>query len=203
MIININGRLVEAGTVGGENLEEMLLDLQERFIPPDSMVGDVLLNGVLYSEDVPHAAVEILRSEVQRLDLVTRSAEEIALHFIKHAPRVIEALLASLPKIVEIFRLGDEAEANEHFLRFLEPLHLLMNMLDKVGQVMGLRYETSIGDRGSLNDRLDKMADVFSRLLRVQEQSDWVYLADILEYELTPELEALAGFLPHLKETAH
>ena len=198
MIISIDGNPVEEGKIEGGNLEDILAELQQDHLPYNRLVGEVLLNGQSYSEDLPHAAVEIARSDITSLELVTLTPEEIALHFISNGSHFLEAMLNSLPEISEMFRLGDEAEANEHYLRFLESLHLLVNMLEKVNGVMDIHFDLSSGDHGSMDDRLEKLAQVLSQLARIQEETDWIYLADILEYELTPELEALRDMLPNL-----
>lgn len=199
MIINIDGNPVEEGKIEGGNLEDILVELQQDHLPPNRLVGEVLLNGLSYSEDLPHAAVEVARSDIASLELVTRTPEEIALHFINNGALFIDAMLNSLPEISEMFRLGDEAEASEHYLRFLESLHLLISMLEKVSGVMDIHFDLPSGDHGSVDDRLEKLAQVLSQLARIQEETDWIYLADILEYELTPELEALRNMLPNLR----
>ncbi len=203
MIISIDGQPIDAASIEGNNLEEILIVLQERHISADRLVGDVLLNGESYSEDLPHAAVEILRTDIETLELVTRSPEDIAVHFLKNGAHLIDSMAVSLPKITEMFRMGDEAEANEHFLRFLESLHLLVNMLSQVGNVISIRFDLPVGEHDSLNQNLNKLADILTNLLDIQEKKDWIFLADLLEYELTPQLDELRELLPHLRETAH
>ncbi|MEW6263526.1 MAG: hypothetical protein AB1641_10675 [Thermodesulfobacteriota bacterium] len=203
MMISIDGRTLPESTVRGETLEEILADLQENHLPANHLIGEVRLNGVVYTEDLPHAAVEVSRPGIETLEIISHSPEELAQHFLKHGSALVGSLVESLPKIVELFRLGDEAEANEHFLRFLESLHLLVATLDQVGLVLGLQFNIPVGDQVSTNERLKKLAGALSQMLEVQEQMDWIYLADLLQYELTPELEALRDLLPNLSKTAH
>ncbi|MEW5722379.1 MAG: hypothetical protein AB1896_04700 [Thermodesulfobacteriota bacterium] len=203
MNISIDGQIVAETLVGGENLEEMLRELQERHLPPDRMVGEVRLNGRSYNEDLPHAAIEVGRGSIESLELITRSPEEIALHFVRHGTDLMDGLVRSIPRITEIFRLGDEEEANEHFLRFLDSLHLLLGMIQRTAAVLGVDPKTSLDQAGSLEARLESLAELLGRILDTQEQSDWVFLADILEYEVAAEIEALRDFLPHLTRAAH
>jgi hypothetical protein len=119
---------------------------------------------------------------------------------------IIDSLLESLPRITEMFRLGDEAEANEHFLRFLESLHLLVNMISRAVDLLNLGLDRELGqmaDQESLNQRLSKLAETLGQLLDIQEQQDWIFLADILEYELAPALEEIKDSLPMLETTEH
>jgi hypothetical protein len=203
MNITIDGQAMTGSSVPGDNLEEILRELATNHVSEQRIIGEVRVNGTEYSEDIPHAALEVERAEINSLELFTRSAEEIAMHFIKNGDRLMQALIDTIPKITEMFRLGDEAEANEHFLRFLETLHILVDMLDRSSRVMGLREDAALEDHGSLRGRLEKLAETLSQLLRIQEQTDWIFLADILEYELTPELQALGVLLPLLTKTGH
>ena len=203
MNITIDGQPMAGTVVPGDNLEEILRELAENHVSGQRIIGEVRVNGMEYSEDTPHSAIEVGRQDINSLELFTRSAEEIALHFIKNGDRLMQALIETIPKITEMFRLGDESEANEHFLRFLETLHILVDMLDRSSRVMGFRSDAPVENHGTLRGRLDKLAETLTQLLRIQEQTDWIFLADILEYELTPELQALGELLPLLTKTGH
>ena len=203
MIIIIDGQPLAGSGIGGDNLEEILMELREHHLPADRVVGEVRLNGKSYSEDMPHAALEVTRGSIENLELITRTGEEIALHFLTHGSSVVTDLLASVPKITELFRLGDEEEANEHFLRFLETLQLLMGMLDGAGRTLGVSMLRVVEGHGTMSESLEKTSNILSPIMGVQEQSDWAYLADMLEYELAPELETFRILLPRLTTAAH
>ncbi len=202
MKILIDGSAPAPETISGENLEEILSEIQDNHLA-GNVVGEVLLNGRIYNEDVPHAALEVSRSEINSLELTTLSAEEIALHFIDHVHEIVGSMLDGLPKIVEIFRIGDETEANEYYLNFLEALQLLFSMLESVGETLGIDFDSPLGDQPSINQLLTRLSTVMSELLRIQTENDWIYLADILEHELTKELEDLKEFLPLIRTKLH
>lgn len=203
MNITINGQELDSSTIDGKDLEEILGQIQEHHLPPDQIIGHVILNGDSYSEDMPHAALEVPREAIETLELTTLTPEEIAVHFIQNGDRLIEAQVEAIPKITEIFRLGDEAEANEHYLRFLESFHLLLNMLDQAIKTIGIPEEMILSGDQSVNDHLGKMSNIITQLLSVQEQTDWIYLADLLEYELLPALESMRALLPKLIQSGH
>ena len=201
--LTVDGRSLAAQEVGGANLEEIITNLMEHPAVGNRVITKVLLNGDHYSEEVPHAALEVPRSRIDRLELVTHSAEDLCLHFLEHGHYFVETLRLALPKVVEAFRLGDETEANEHFLSFLESLHLTLNMVEQAKLALGLGEDIAVGDKGSLNDYLDRLNQTLTSLMTLQEQSDWVYLADVLEYELDQDLAELVNLLPRLKKAGH
>lgn len=201
--LTVDGSSIIAGEIGGSNLEEILCTLMEHPQVANRVITKVLLNGDIYSEEVPHAALEVERGDIDSLELVTHSAEDLGLHFLENGHYLVEALRQVLPKIVDEFRLGDELEANEHFLGFLESLHLLISMLEQSKMVIGLGDDIEIGRHGSINGFLDQLGGILSTMVGLQEQSDWVYLADVLEYELDGALADLTELLPLLKKAGH
>ena len=199
----VDGKNLPAQDVAGGNLEEIITSLMEHPVVGNRVITRVLVNGDNYSEEVPHAALEVDRSQINSLALVTHSAEEICLHFLEHGRFFVETLRLALPKVVEEFRLGDENEANEHFLSFLESLHLTLGMVEQAKQAMGLGEDIVVGRPGSLNDYLSRLAGTLNTLVSLQEQSDWIYLADVLEFELDQALVELIDLLPLLKKAGH
>ena len=201
--LTVDGLKLAAGEVLGENLEEILCALMEHPQVANRVITKVTVNGDDYSEEVPHAALEVERHQIESLDLVTHSAEDLSLHFLENGHFLVDSLRQALPKIVDEFRLGDEVEANEHFLAFLESLHLLISMLEQSKIAMGLGDDIEVGGRGSLNGFLDQLGAILTTLVGLQEQSDWIYLADVLEYELDGALDDLKELLPLLKKAGH
>jgi hypothetical protein len=201
--LTIDGNSLSALEVDGANLEEIISNLMEHPAVGNRVITKVLVNGDDYNEEVPHAALEVLRSQINSLTLITHSAEELCLHFLENGNYFVETLRRALPKVVEEFRLGDENEANEHFLSFLESLHLTLNMVEQAKLAMGLVEDISVGDKGSLNDYLARLIQTLNTLSDLQEQSDWVYLADVLEFELDQSLAELIELLPLLKKAGH
>ncbi|MDR1164373.1 MAG: hypothetical protein LBO66_00605 [Deltaproteobacteria bacterium] len=202
-ILTIDGQELAATEIVGANLEEILLTLLEHPSTSGRVITGVLLNGQPYSEEVPHAALEVDRSSISSLSLDTRTLEDMGLNFLKVGPRYLETLLEALPKIVETFRLGDDHEANEHFLNFLEALQLLMSMLEQTRHVLNL-WQGGDGENSSeLSVYLDSLVEVLNTLISLQEQKDWIFLADVLEYELADSLKNLARILPLLSQGGH
>ena len=201
--ITVDGNNLTAQDIAGANLEEIIMNLMEHPAVGRRVITEVLLNGESYSEEMPHAALEVGRDDIRSLALVTHSAEDLCLHFLDHGHYFVETLRLALPKVVEEFRLGDEAEANEHFLSFLESLHLTLNMVEQAKAALGLGEDIAVDGKGSLSDYLDRLSRTLDSLMALQEQSDWIYLADVLEYELDQALVDLAELLPLLKKAGH
>jgi hypothetical protein len=201
--LTVDGRPLTATEIDGANLEEILLNLMEHPSTNGRVITGVRLNGQPYSEEIPHAAMEVERQAIESLSLDTLALEEMGMNFLKTGPAYLATLLEALPRIVENFRLGDEREANEHFLNFLEALHLLMTLLEQTRHVLGIWDGGDHEGASALNQYLDSLVGVLNNLVSLQEQKDWIYLADVLEYELDDSLRRLAALLPVLCQGRH
>ena len=201
--LTVDGNVMTAGDFTGANLEEILISLMEHPAVANRVITKVLVNGDSYSEEVPHDALDVEREEIDSLELVTHTAEEMGLHFLENGHYLVGVLRQALPKIVEEFRLGDETEANEHFLGFLESLHLLISMLEQTKLTIGLGEDIEVQGEVSLNTYLEQLGDTLGTLVGLQEQSDWIYLADVLEFELDGSLNDLIELLPRLSKAGH
>ena len=201
--LTVDGTIMTAGEITGANLEEIIMTLMEHPSVVNRVITKVLVNGDNYSEEVPHAALDVEREEIDSLELVTHTAEEMGLHFLENGHYLVGILRQALPKIVEEFRLGDETEANEHFLGFLESLHLLISMLEQTKLTIGLGEDIEVQSESSLNTYLERLSETLGTLVNLQEQSDWIYLADVLEFELDGSLGDLIDLLPRLTKAGH
>ncbi|MDR2350965.1 MAG: hypothetical protein LBF41_10180 [Deltaproteobacteria bacterium] len=201
--ITIDGREFEARDIQGANLEEILMTILEHPSTNGRIITGVVLNGEPYSEEVPHAALEVERGNILSLSLNTATIEDLGLDFLKSGPKFLATLTEALPKIVETFRMGDEQEANEHFLNFLEALQLLMSMLEQTRNVLALWQGGDENGGSELNRYLDSLLEILNNIITLQEQKDWIFLADVLEYELGDSLERLAEIIPGLGQGGH
>jgi hypothetical protein len=201
--LTVDGQSLTVTEIAGANLEEILISLMEHPCTNGRVITGVRLNGEPYSEEIPHAAIEVERQSIESLSLDTLTLEDMGVNFLRTGPAYLATLLEALPKIIENFRLGDEREANEHFLNFLEALHLLMTLLEQTRQILGIWEGGDNESASSLNQYLDSLAEILNNMASLQEQKDWIYLADVLEFELDNSLRRLAALLPVLCQGRH
>jgi hypothetical protein len=76
-------------------------------------------------------------------------------------------------------------------------------MVEQSKLAMGLGEDIAVDGQGSLNDYLLRLVNILNPLESLQEQSDWIYLADVLEFELDQALAELIDLLPRLKKAGH
>ncbi len=182
------------------NLEEVLLNLMTDKIKPNKTITAVKLNGDLYSEKVPHDAAKIMTSEIKKLEVETMSTEEVAWHFLIKSGEHLDQIIENAQWVSELFRIADAKEANEQYAGFVESLRHFLKMVNEVKSILNYNFLKISFQDGSIETKVEKLSALMDQMIRVQEEEDWVMLADFIEYELVPLLGEWKSILTVLKE---
>ena len=166
------------------NLEEVLQEILKNQIGGERIVWTVRLNGENYNEKAPHDARKIKMDDIHTLEIGTTDKTGICRAFLENSGMIFDDLRESVEKISGLFRMSDEKEANRHFIKFLESYRDLILMLRQSEGILESDFQEKLVP-------LEKLAD---EIIAAQEKEDWIMLADLLEYELTPLLK---GALTH------
>jgi len=199
MKITINGQAVNEAEVSGQSLEEVLIDIMSRHMPEDHLARRVLVNGERYVEEVPHDAAQVPRTDIDRLEVITISRQEIASEFMTHGPAILGTMIEAAPKVAELFRVADESEANEHYLTFLQTLQEFLMMINLTTKALGIDPETPFVQGRTLAQEGEELNRIVNEMLGVQEERDWVLLADLIEYDLFEVLQRWQEGMPSLQ----
>ncbi len=95
-------------------------------------------------------------------------------------------------------RAGEIQEGNSLLAGILDDFSFLVTLIADVGQhgpfLNGLNNETS----QRFETECTQMVDQLKMVLDAQEDQDWVFLADLLEYEFSEKVSSWSGFLDGL-----
>ncbi len=97
-------------------------------------------------------------------------------------------------------RSGQIREGNELLGRITEDLHVLSGFLADAGQLP--EFTDRLGDQRvkDLAREYEDMVELLRGAMDAQRTEDWVYLADILEYELNPKMTAWQSLFQDFSE---
>jgi len=188
MNITINGSAVNKSLDHISNLEEILINLSDTAIPPDHLVGSVLVNGNEFSEVFPGQAKEISIMNINDLEINTVSLDKFAQAAMKDSVSFIEDIIAAVTKTSELFRMFDESEANQKMVQIIDPLRSLVTFINSTRQDLKWDFENECINGRPIIEEWDKLHSVIDELKSTQEEGDWILYADLLEYELIPVL---------------
>ncbi len=200
MEIMVDQEKIELEASRIRNLEEVILKLVADKIKSSNVITAVRLNGQFYSEKIPHDACKVLVRDIRTLEIETMSTEEVAWHFLIQSGKQLDLLIENARQVAELFRIADENEANEQYASFLESLRLFLQMVNEVQAILNLNLGDISFQDGTVETKIEKLSGLIDQMHQVQEDEDWVRLADLLEYELVPLLAEWKSILVLLKE---
>ena len=136
---------------------------------------------------------------MKSLEIETATLAEILERNILNAQNYLQKLLPGIEKTAEIFRSGNEQEANQLFLQIIDGMDWFSQVMEIVIQVKQFEPDRPIYSGKSLQDQKNQFADLTRQMLEANKNKDWVLLADLLEYELLPYYQEWNDFLPKIK----
>jgi len=176
------------------NLEEVLTRVMEDGAMQDRIVTDVFVNGEPFSEIYPHQAEDIDIAFVDNVEVVSVSVSQMAHSITRELYKVVTLMQKGAKRTAELFRYAEDAMALEMYSDLVEVCRDFLNMIGV------LRAEFSLGNLPDLDGLIEKLSSLFSEMIEIQENEDWILLADLLEYEFLPLVEKTKGVVAQLRQ---
>jgi proline dehydrogenase len=124
---------------------------------------------------------------------------ELAYQSLWSAINYLERLNPAMEKAAELFRMGDEKKANEHYAQCIEGLQWFIHMVEGAKQLLQVSYKEPENLVSQLPPLTSKLNVIVDEMFSAQTDKDWIMLADLLEYELVPLLKRWEEFFPSLQ----
>lgn len=187
MEVLIDGKRME-NEPEGENLQQIMQFIMTNWVSPDRALRELKVNGDFFKEAEMGPVETIARQTVAHLEVETSAGEDLARDFLSAAEDYPPAIAQAVSQVAELFRVSDEREASERYINVLETLQLFLTMLEESRRMLDLDLATIAYKGRTVADALSRLSELIKELLSAQESEDWVLLADLLEYDLKPEL---------------
>jgi len=187
MQVTINEECIPEDFSHMRNLEEALVELNDRFVPPGQQLFQVRVNGEFFSERYPRESKYLELGEISTLDLKTIPDGEMARVILGEAGQQAGVLCQAIEKSARLFRVSAEDEANHYFAQVLEALRWLLMTWENACQVLKVDVDqVCLSPDGHPTSFLKGLQDLLGEMLEISEDQDYVLLADLMEYELLP-----------------
>jgi len=167
------------------NLQQILQEIGEKQLGNNRIIWSVKVNGNPYHEQSPHDAMKVAAADIRTLEIGTMDDTEICEAFIQNGGVIADCLCRGTEKVSELFRLEDEGTANKHYGDLLESCRGFFSMLHHTQEVLKMG---GTANHYSVEDHLASVNKLFEIMFKAQQNEDWIRLADLLEYELSPLL---------------
>ena len=196
MKLLINGK-EEIGSGIGETLGDFLLHIEKVGLVQGNVVRSIKLNG---RESSPDSNVNrnMRLSEIETLEIEVTNLSDIVDKNIENADAYLIKLIPGIEKSVELFRMGNEQEANQFFINIIDGVDWLSQVLDMILEAKAISPD-AVFDGKSIQERRDSLITFTQQMVDANKNKDWVLLADLLEYEILPYYQEWSNLIPYFR----
>lgn len=178
-----------------ENLEQIIEKVMEDERMRSRIVTDVLVNDEAFSEIYPHQAEDMEASYIKRVEIVSVPASEMAQDITRELYKVVTLMGRAGREVADLFRQADDDQALELYGDLLDVNRDFLNMVGV------LRSEYATGTSEEFESSLSDLSSLFSEMIEIQENEDWILLSDLLEYEYLPVVEKTKSMVARLRDS--
>ncbi len=193
-MIVIDGHESELAVQNFENLEEVFVKIMEDGHLENRVVTDVFINEEPFSEIYPHQAEDIQTGDINSLEIRSVPVKEMAVDITRELYKVVNLMAEGGKRVSTMFRQADDGEALETYQDLLDVTRSF------VGMIAVLRDQFSLTEHESFKDSAEEFSNLFTEMVEVLENEDWILLADLLEYEFLPAVNKWKKVVASLRE---
>jgi hypothetical protein len=111
----------------------------------------------------------------------------------------LNGIIPALQNTAECFRVKGAEEANKNYLLCVEAIQLFDELIDGIGRLLNLDFSRLSINGETIQSRKERLLKLTSDMHTAQIGEDWIMLADLLEYELTPLIKEWINIIPSFK----
>ena len=192
MKLTINGVEQKESEFKGETLEAILDILVKN--TPGSYIRRIWLDQQEFPSD-DRETLQKKPADINSLEVELADLKDLVATNLSNALDYLEKLIPGFDQAADLFRTGNEQEANKYYIQILDGMDWFSEVVNVVMSSEGEGQEPE----NSLRIRQAKLTDLMSQMLEANKNQDWVLLADILEYEMIPFYKEWQTILSKLK----
>ena len=193
MKVLVNGK-EETISFMGETLGDLLSHIEKVGVAQGNVVRSIKIDGQESSPDSSEAQRTQI-SEIATLEVEVSTLAEMINKNIENADAYLIRLIPGIEKSVELFRVGNEQEANKFFVKIVDGIDWFSQVLDIILTAKEISPDT-VFEGKSIQDRRTSLVDLTQQMVDANKNKDWVLLADLLEYEILPYYQEWSNLLP-------
>ena len=193
MKVLVNGK-EETISFMGETLGDLLSHIEKVGVAQGNVVRSIKIDGQESSPDSSEAQRTQI-SEIATLEVEISTLADMINKNIDNADAYLIRLIPGIEKSVELFRIGNEQEANKFFVKIVDGIDWFSQVLDIILTAKEISPDT-VFEGKSIQDRRTSLVDLTQQMVDANKNQDWVLLADLLEYEILPYYQEWSNLLP-------
>ena len=196
MKVKVNDEEFEYDFNKYNTLGDILEELKSNRLGEKDFISEIIINGENIVEEKRSGLEDRPLSDITSLEINTDNPFDISLRVLSNMEDFMGHLINLIDESADKFRLADEAEANKQFISCVEGLQTFVGVVDKVKTLNKLDFNDITYESVPIAKRQAELLEVFNSLHNTQANKDWITVADLLEYELSPLVKDWKEILP-------
>ena len=181
MKVSINRVAQEESDFEGETVSAILDSMVQQ--TPGSYIRRIWLDEQEFPSD-DREALQKKPSDIDSLEVELANLKDLVATNLANALDYLKKLIPGFEQAADLFRTGNEQEANKYYLQILDGIDWFSQVVSVIMSPDEGETKLPDTDDESLEVRQKKLTDLMSQMLEANQNQDWVLLADILEYEM-------------------
>ncbi len=189
--VYVDEREVQLPASISDSLNGIVKHIEANVLPPKMVIRQIRLDGQpLFSQDAeePGAILKMSAATRDRIEIFTGTLSEIARDSIQEAQSYLDRVETAIPSIVAGFRAQPGPEAFGQLKQLLEGFYWIHLLQGRIGSALKFKTEIQLGNGTTAREYLLRFASIIRQLVDAQEKGDFSLIADLLEYEIAPEV---------------
>ncbi len=180
--------------MGCQNLSEVIKSLEAEFVSHGEVVCEIRVNGLVLKEEDEQKFASSALDEINELMVQTNAPQTLI-------EQALESVLDYLPKAQiacldcsEAYRMGNAKNAQQFFQDVVEGCFWVVDTVihirgahENSGKTSNIHADWIVAEKKFVTD--------LKLLLTASEKQDYVLTADMLEYEMSTDIESLIPIL--------
>ncbi len=171
-----------------ETLGELLIQLEEWVKENKRVIVQVKLEGKIFPEKNKEIVLHRKVGEFKVLELFTANLWQWAVDSLKEMEEELPRIALEMEKVGFLIQKGNYQDAFSLLDKSIEAWDRINEVLRYVERLFALDYSQIFLEGKGISGEMEKFKDSLKEANRAIEKDDLLALADILEYELAPQI---------------
>ncbi len=192
-MIYINGQKSAFEISQFTNFEEIIIAANESCTSANEVITEIHLNNELFNELYPHQAEDIEASDIEKVEITSVASSKMASDIVEELFKVTASIRVASNQASESLRRGDDYEALTVIQDMTEVARNFFTMISY------FQADFNAPETAEYKATSEKFNSIIDELNVNMENEDWILVADLLEFEISPLCTEFDEYLKTLR----
>ncbi len=173
----------------------------KRLIPEGRVIKNIVINGTEYNDLLLDAdkSKTFKLSDRDEIKIATMSQLDLLNGSIDAAIAFLKEFKNGIVKTTDEIRWGNSIGGFKNFSEYLKGLTTFVQIMEKISEFLKVDYNNLVYEDKSIQSYFNDLERILASVLSTQVEHDYVLLADVVEFELKPNIDIWGNILEDMK----